>query len=231
MDVFLDVIQPSRSSVLSSFLQEGLFDCFHLNSLFLLRLPIPPCSSVLTAWAPHLSTYIGPGPELFRCVSLASQISVGLPEDVVIVQLPSHVWFSETPWTAACQASLSLTISQSLPKFTSIASVMPSSRLILWCLLPLPSIFPSIRDFSNESAVHIRWPKYWSFSISLSNEYSGLISLELACLISLQFKGLSRGFSSSSKASVLWWSAFFMVQLSHLYHWKHHNFDYMDFGL
>ena len=87
---------------------------------------------------------------------------------------------SANPWPAAQQASLSLTISQSLPKFMSIASVMPFSHLILWCpLLLLPSIFPSIRDFSNESAVCIRWPKYCSFcfSISPSNEYSGLISI------------------------------------------------------
>ena len=84
-------------------------------------------------------------------------------------------------WMATCQASLSITISQSLPKFMFTASVMPSSHLILWCpLLLLPQIFPSIRDFSNESSVHIRWPKYWSFSVSISpsSEYSGLISLK-----------------------------------------------------
>ena len=89
---------------------------------------------------------------------------------------------SATPWTTAHQASLSLTISWSLPKFMFIASVMPSSYLILWCpLLLLPSIFSSIRDFSSESAVCIRWPKYWSFSFSInpSNEYSGLISLKI----------------------------------------------------
>ena len=101
---------------------------------------------------------------------------------VVIVQSPSHVQLLVTPLTAACQASLSLTISWSLPKFMSIASVMPSSHLILWLpLLLLPSIFPSIRDFSNESAVHIRWWKYWSFrfSINPSNENSGLTSLQI----------------------------------------------------
>ena len=100
---------------------------------------------------------------------------------VVIVQSPSHVQLLVTPLTAACQASLSLTISQSLPKFMSIASVMPSSHLILWCpLLLLPSICPSIRDFSNESVVCIKWPKYWSFNFSIihSNKYSGLISLK-----------------------------------------------------
>ena len=100
---------------------------------------------------------------------------------VVVVQLPSHVQLFVTPWSAAHQASVFLTISWSLPKLMFIASVMPSSHRILWCpLLLLPSIFPSIRGFSNESAVCIRWSKYWSFnfSISPSNEYSGLISLE-----------------------------------------------------
>jgi len=100
----------------------------------------------------------------------------------VVVQSASCVQLFATPWTAACQASLSLIISRSLPKFMSIALVMPSSHLILWCpLFLLPSIFPNIRDFSNESAVRIRWPKYWifSFRISPSNEYSGLMSLKI----------------------------------------------------
>ena len=100
---------------------------------------------------------------------------------VVVVQSPSHVRLFATPCTPALQASLSLTIFQSLPKFMFIVSVMPSNHLILWHpLLLLPSIFPRIRDFSNESSVLIRWPKYWSFSfsINLSREYSGLISLK-----------------------------------------------------
>ena len=85
-----------------------------------------------------------------------------------------------TPWTAVCQASLSLIISQSLPKFVSIELVMPSNHLILCCpLLLLPSIFPSIRVFANELALHIRWPKYWSYSISPSSEYSGSISFRV----------------------------------------------------
>ena len=87
---------------------------------------------------------------------------------------------SDSPWTAACQASQSLTTSQSFHKFMTIASLMPPSHFILWCPLLLPLIFPSIRDFSSESALHIRWPKYWSFSISPSNEYSGLIFLKIA---------------------------------------------------
>ena len=87
---------------------------------------------------------------------------------------------SATPWTTACQASLSLTIFWSLHKFVFIALVMPSSHLILWSpLLFLPSIFPSTRDFSNEPSFQIRWPKYWSFSFSPSSEYSGLISLQV----------------------------------------------------
>ena len=100
----------------------------------------------------------------------------------VVVQSPSHVRLFVTPWAAARQASLSLTISRSLPKFMSIASVMPFNHLILWHpLFLLPSIFPSIRDFSNELAVCIKWPKYWSFSFSISpySEYSGLIFLKI----------------------------------------------------
>ena len=102
----------------------------------------------------------------------------------VSVQLLSRVWFFVNPWTAAHQASLSFTISQSLLKLMSIESVMPSNHLIL-CrpLLLLPSIFPSIRVFSNVLALHIRWPKYWSFSISPFNEYSELISFRNDCLI------------------------------------------------
>ena len=135
---------------------------------------------------------------------------------VVVIQLPSHVWLFVTPWNAACQASLFLTISWSLPKFMSVASVMLSSHVILWCpLLLLPSIFPSIRDFSNESSVPIRWPKYWSFnfSISPSSEYSGLISLQFdwSNLFAVQgtFKSLLQ--HHSLKASTPWCSVFFTV--------------------
>ena len=120
---------------------------------------------------------------------------------VVVIQLPSRVQLFVTPWTAACQASLSLTIFWSLPELMFIASVMLFSHLILWRpLLLLPSIFPSIRDYSNESSVRIRWPKYWSFSftISPSSEYSELISLKIDGLISLLAKGLSGVFSSTT---------------------------------
>ena len=128
---------------------------------------------------------------------------------------------SVTPWTAARQASLSFTISRSLPKFTFIASVISSSHLNLWCpLLLLPSIFPSIRDFSNESSVHIRWPKYWSFSFSInpSSEHSGLVSLKIVWFDLLAVHGTFRSLlqHQSSKASILWHPAFFTVQLSQL---------------
>ena len=120
-----------------------------------------------------------------------------------------------------CQASLSITNSRSPPKPMSIVLVMPSNHFILCCsLLLLPSIFPSIRVFSNESALCIRWPKYWSFSfnISPSNEHSGLISFRMDWLDLLAVQGTLKSLQHySSKASILWWSAFFIVQLSHPY--------------
>ena len=125
-----------------------------------------------------------------------------------------------TPWTAARQASLSITNSWSLLRLMSIESVMPSNQLIL-CppLLLLPSIFPSIRVFFNESALCIRWPKYWSFRISPSNEYSGLISFRIDWFDLLAVQGTLKSLlrHHSSKASVLRCSAFFMVQFSHPY--------------
>ena len=134
----------------------------------------------------------------------------------VVVQWLSHVWLVSTACTVPCQASLSITISGSLLKLMSIELVMPSNHLILcYPLLLRPSIFPSIRVFSNEPVPDIKWAKYWSFSFSISpsKEYSGLISLGLTGLISLQSKGLSRVFSSTtiSKASILQNSAFFMA--------------------
>ena len=127
-----------------------------------------------------------------------------------------------TPWTAARQASLSITNSQSLLKLMSIELVMPSNHLIL-CrpLLLLPSIFPSISVFSNESVLHIRWPKQWSFSFSISpsNEYLGLISFRMDWLDLLAVQGTLKSLLQhhSSKASIFQLSAFFMVQLSHPY--------------
>ena len=123
------------------------------------------------------------------------------------------------PWTAACQASLSIN-SWNLFKLMSIEMVMPSNHLIL-CrpLLLLPSIFPSIRVFSNESVLHIRWPKYWSFCVIPSNEYSGLISFRMDWLNLLAVQGTLKSLLQhhGSKASILWCSAFFIVQLSDPY--------------
>ena len=132
------------------------------------------------------------------------------------------VWLFATPWTTAHQASLSTTNSQSLPKLVSIESVMPSNHLIL-ChpLLLLPSIFPSIRVFSNESVLRIRWPKYWSFSFNISplNEHPGPISVRMDWLDLLAVQGTLKNLLQhhSSKASILLPSALFIVQLSHPY--------------
>ena len=141
---------------------------------------------------------------------------------VVFVQPLSHVWLFPTPWTAAHQASLSITSSLSMLKLKPIESVMSSNHLIL-ChrLLLLPPIFPNIRVFSNESALGIRWPKYWSFmfSISPSKDYSGLISFRTDWFDLLAVQGTLKSLLQhrSSKASILWHSDFFMVQLSHSY--------------
>ena len=137
------------------------------------------------------------------------------------VQSLSRVWLFATPWTAAHQASLSITNSQSLLKLMSIELVMLSNHLILCCpLLLLPSIFPS-RVFSSELVLHIRWPKYWSFSFSISpsNEYSGLICFRMDWLDLLAVQGILKSLLQhhSSKASVLQCSTFFIVQLSHPY--------------
>ena len=139
-----------------------------------------------------------------------------------LVQSLSHVRFFVTPWTAAHQASLSFTVSQSLFKLMSIESVKPSNHLILCHPLPLlPSIFPSIRVFSSKSTLRIRWPKYWSFSFirSPSNEYARLISFRIDWFdflaVQVTLKSLFQ--HHSSKASILQHSAFFMVQHSHPY--------------
>ena len=142
--------------------------------------------------------------------------------DFYSVQSLSYVQLFATPWTVACQASLSITTSHSLLKLMSIESVMPSNHLILCCpLLLLPSIFLSIRVFSDELALCVRWPKCWSFGIcnSPSNEYSGLISFKIDWFYLLAVQGTLKSLLQhhSSKASGLWCSAFFMVQLSHPY--------------
>ena len=138
---------------------------------------------------------------------------------IYVLQLLSRVQLFATPWTAARQAPLSSTVSQSLLKFMSIELMMPSNHLILCCpLLLLPSVFPSIRVFSSKSALRIRWLKYWSFNfnISPSNEHSGLI-FRIDCFDLLAVQGTLKSLLQhhSSKASVLQCSAFFIVQLSH----------------
>ena len=137
------------------------------------------------------------------------------------VQSLSRVRLFATPWTAARQASLSITNCRSLHKPMSIESVMPSNHLILSRPLLLPSIFPSIRVVSNDSALCIRWPKYWSFSFSISpsNEHQGLISFRMDLLDLLAVQGTLKSFLQhhSSKASILPCSAFFIIQLSHPY--------------
>ena len=137
-------------------------------------------------------------------------------------QLLSHVQLFAAPWIAACQASLFITNSRSSLKLTSIESVMPSSHLILWRpLILLPLIPPSIRVFSNKSTLPMRWPKYWSFSFSIipAKEIPGLISFGMDWLDLLAVQGTFKGLLQhhSTKASILWCSAFFTVQLSHPY--------------
>ena len=135
------------------------------------------------------------------------------------VQSLSRVRPFVTPWTVACQASLSITNSWSILKLMSIVSVMSYNHLILCCPLLLPPpIFPSIRVFSSESALRIRWPEYWGFSFSInpSNEYSGLISFRMDWLDLLAVQGTLKSLQHhSSKASILWCSAFFILSVSH----------------
>ena len=165
-----------------------------------------------------------------------TQKFIKLLHPVFVVQSLSHVWLFATPWTIARQASLSFTISWNLLKLMPIESVMPSNHLILYCpLFLLPSVFPSIRVFSSELTLCIWWPEYrsFSFSISPSNEYSDLVSFRTDWFDLLAIQGTLKSLLQHhhSKASLLWCSAFFMVQLSHDYlhdYWKNHCFDYMD---
>ena len=139
--------------------------------------------------------------------------------NIVVVQSLSHVWLVAAPWTEACQASLSFTISRSLLKFMSNESVMLSNHLILCrALLFLPSVFPSIRVFSNEWALHIRWPKYWSFRFSVNTANKQLISFRTDLFDLLSVWGTLKSLLQhhSFKASTLRHSAFFVAQLSHL---------------
>ena len=156
----------------------------------------------------------------FQVIQIIPQPKLSV--QVISVQSLSHVQHFATPWTTAHQATLSITNSQSLPKLMSIESVIPSNHLTLCCPLRLlPSIFPSVRVFSNESLLHSRWPRYWSFSfcISPSNEHPGLISFRMDWLELLAVQGTLKSLLQhpSSKASILQCSAFFIVQLSHPY--------------
>ena len=159
-------------------------------------------------------------------------VNVGTPwVGISSVQLLSHVKLFANLWTTARQASLSITNSQSLLILMSMRSVMPSNHLILCRPLLLPSVFPSIRVFPNELVLHIRRPKYWSFSFSISpsNDYLGLISFRMDWLDLLAVQGTLKSLLQhhTSKASILWYSAFFIVQLSHPYMTtrKNHSFD------
>ena len=171
-------------------------------------------------------------PVLCNMFPLATYFAHNSVYVIVVVHSPSCVRLFVIPWTIACQAALSLTISQSLPKFMSIESVMPSSHFILWRPLLLFSIFPSIRDFHNESAVCIRWPKYWSFSfsISLSNEYSGLISFKIDWFDLLAVQGTLGSLLQHHS----WKHQFFGALpygpvLRNIHdHWEDHRLDYMD---
>ena len=152
-------------------------------------------------------------------------------KNVCLLSYLSRIQLFATPCTAARQASLSITNSRNFLKLMSIESVMPSNHLILYHpLLLLLSIFPSIRVFSNESVLYLRWPKYWSFSFSISPsyEYSGLISFRMDWLDLLAEQGTLKSLLQhhSSKTSILWWSAFFIEQLTSIHdHWKNHRFD------
>ena len=150
-----------------------------------------------------------------------TDIALKIKNRISSVQLLSRVWLFTTPWTAAHQASLSITNSWSPPKPMSIELAMPSNHLILCHPLLPPSVFPSIRVFSNESVLRIRWPKYWSFSLSISpsNEHSGLIPFMMDWFDHIAVQGTLKSLLQhhSSKTSILRHSAFFIVQLSHPY--------------
>ena len=153
--------------------------------------------------------------------------------DVVVVQSLSHVWLFVMPWIVACQAPLSSTVSQNLLKFMSIESVMPSNHLILCCpLLLLPSVFPRLRIFSSEFALCIRWPKYWnfSFSISPSNELSGLISYKIEWYNLLAIQGILESspipqFKSNNSSALKF---LYSPTLTSIHdYWKNHSFDFL----
>ena len=199
-----------------------------IGKAWILALKNVTCNIFTSGWVfSKRITYSGTGKYCFQedCCVKAQGVTAGevFWYFVVVVQWPGHVQIFATPCTAACQVSLSITNSWSLLKLMSIESVMPSYHLILCCPLLLPpSNFPSIKVFSNESVIRIRWPKYyWSFSfnISPSNEYSGLISFRIDWLDLLAVQGTLKSLLQhhTSKALILQHSAFFVVQLSHPY--------------
>ena len=181
---------------------------------------MPPADIVWIDYANLLTSIDFELYQTFNDGVLTSKITVTFSLCLLLFSQPVVSRLLVTPWSAAHQASLSLTISHSLPKFMFIVSVMPSSHLILWCpLLLLPSTFPSTRDFSKESSVHIRWPKYGSFNVSPSSDYSGLISLKIdwfdLLAVQMTFRSLLQ--HHGSKASIFWHSASSTVRLSQLY--------------
>ena len=206
-------------------LKIQIYTTFSLRNFAVLVSHYSPAYIFYQVWFPHhlLSKPCNP-------VSLPNLWKVNI--GITSVQSLSRVQLFVTTWTAACQASMSITNSWSLLKLMSIESVMPSNHLILChpCLF-LPSIFPSNRVFSNESALRIRWPKDWSFSFSISpsSEHPGLISFRMDWLDLLAVQGTLKCLLQhhSSKASILWCSDFFIVQLSHPYMTtgKNHSFD------
>ena len=187
-----------------------------------MSLPFNRLSRFITAFLPRNKRLLISWLQSPSTVILEPKKIKSVTQSVSSIQLFLCVRLFSIPWTAACQASVPIINSQSLLKLMSIESVMPSNHLILHCpLLLLPSIFPSIRVFSSESVLRIRWPKYWSFSFSISpsNEYSGLISFSMNWLDLLAVQGTLRSLFQhhSSKASILRHSAFFIVRLSHPY--------------
>ena len=198
------------SSVLPVLFPPHVFTCHKVSAHLSESHPLCPCIDHT-----HLKVITLKFSCFFKCLSSSKTMSFCWMK--TIIYLLSCVWIFVTPWTAAHQASLSFTNSWSLLKLRSLESVMPSNRLIL-CrpLLLLPSIFPSIRVFSNESTICIRWPKDWSFSFSISpsNEYSGLISFRMDWLDLLAVQGTLKSLlKDNSKTLILRHSAFFIIQL------------------
>ena len=204
----------------ASILSKNIQDWFPLGLTALISLQSKGLSRVFSNTTVQKHQFFCAQPSLWS----NSHIHTRLLEKLSVsqsVQLLSPVRFFATPWTTAYQASLFITNTQSPPKPMSIELVMPSSHLILCRLLLLPPVLPSIRVFSNESTLHIRWPKYWSFSFSInpSNEHPGLISFRMNWLDRLAVQGTLKSLLQhhNSKASILRHSAFFTVQLSHPY--------------